>query len=878
MSLWLKILLGIAGAVAVVLLLLAALVTFILEPNDYRPLLVDAVQDATGREFAISGDLGLAVLPCCSVSVGPSRLGNPDGFEDADFARLEGASLSLKLWPLLTRRQLEIGVVTLEGLDVSLTRLADGRVNWLLEPAPQGSGAAAPADADTAAGGQPLDLAVEGVRITDSRVRYSDQQSGAAYEVSDIRIGTGAIDLGSGRGAAFPVEVSARLFDPGTDLEADLELSAHLDIGAEPPGERISVEQLNATVEVLESRLSVTGAGTLAGDSLDFAGDLTLAESNPRELLAALGEAPMTADEAVLRHLSARGQWRLSDTGASVEALVVRLDDSRLTGSAAVDDFERLSTRFDLAVDQLDVDRYLAPETASDGPAGTGSPSQATQIPLDALAQLPLAGRLHIDRLTASGIGFEDVALRIDSQSGTVETRLDAALAGGTLALTGGGRVAGSKPALGGTLSLESISPRALLAALDADTATANPAALSRLEGSAEWTLTPTELALAKQRWRFDDSRLTGSLRVTDFDAMAVRFNMRVDRMNLDDYLAPADPAAHTGANAPGPDSAATEIPVELLRPLDLRGALRAESLVIMGLTVTDVTAKLRAADGVLHFEPLSAAVYGGRYRGSAVVDATGTEARVTLDQRLRNVQASQILGDLLGMDALAGTLTLNLSGSGAGNTATELLRGLAGGVSFDLQDGVYRGMDLTHELKSAAARFRKEPAPADPEDPETPIQALNLQGEMQDGVLQTRALSAQTRGLRLAGSGGVNLVDLVLDYQIDAEVLAQAASAMGLEELTGLAVPLTLRGPVSAPRVAVDIRGLAGNALRATAERKLQQLLNDKLGDAEAEAPASDAEAADQTAEEPSTRDLLKQGLRDLLDSRRQQPEAADP
>lgn len=875
MSLWLKILLGTAGAVAAVLLLLALAVTLLIDPNDYRPLLVDAVQDATGREFEISGDLGLDVLPCCSVSVGPSRLGNPEGFAAApdagDFARIEGASASLKLWPLLTRRQIEIGMVTLDGLDLALIRRADGRDNWTFDDDAAPSGATG----EESAGTTP-ELAVEGIRLSDSRIRYRDEAAGQDYRVAGIQVTTGAIRLGAAQ-ASFPLDVSAALRDEAAGIDADLSLSARISLD----GERITISDLAAALEGLDSRVDITGAGALAGEQMEFAGTLAV-DSELRPVLRALtGVEPQLTDDSALRQLSARAHWQASATALAVDELELRLDDSRLSGHLAVDEFDSLSSRFDLTLDRLDADRYLAPEdsTSSSTPAPSGA--EPTMLPLDALATLPVAGRLNIGSLIASGVEVADVTVQFDSAGGQVDTRVGARLAGGSLTLAGGGRVDAAEPELTGTLEVQGLSPRTLLTALDADSPTANPQALSRFEGSSRWRLTPSTFALTQMRWRLDDSNLSGTLRVVDFDTLPLRFNLVVDRMNVDDYLAPDGP----DDSAAAADGAATEIPVETLRPLNLAGKFAAGELVLMGLTLTDVAAEVAARDGVLRLDPMSAALYGGSYRGSAVVDATGKQAAVTLDQQLSNVQASQALGQLFGIDALSGALSLKLSGSGTGNTSTDLLRGLAGGLSFDLTDGVYQGVDLVYELERAKARFKKEAAPEAPANPQTPIRSLAMQGEMHNGVLQTRALKAETRGLKLGGSGGINLLDLALDYQIDAEVLTQAASSLGLDEFAGLAVPLTLSGPISAPKVGVDVSSLASNALRATAERKLQDLLTDKLGGGASagsgDTPAADgtaapaAEATDsgkaaQTEEPASTRDVLKQGLRDLLDSRR--------
>ncbi|MDZ7669514.1 MAG: AsmA-like C-terminal region-containing protein [Gammaproteobacteria bacterium] len=179
------------------------------------------------------------------------------------------------------------------------------------------------------------------------------------------------------------------------------------------------------------------------------------------------------------------------------------------------------------------------------------------------------------------------------------------------------------------------------------------------------------------------------------------------------------------------------------------------------------------------------------------VIDATGSTANLSLEQELAAVQVSDMLQSLFGSDLLAGSLSMQLRGRGTGNTAADLLRGLAGDVSFDLTDGAYRGADLLYEVQRARALFNKEPVPQAPADPTTPIRALNMSGTVADGVLQTNEFVAETTGLRLLGDGGINLVELALDYKLDAQVLRAAASAARLGDLTNATIPLTIRGPL---------------------------------------------------------------------------------
>lgn len=827
----LKILLGVAGIVLALFVVVAIAVTLLFEPNDYRDYLVAAVEDATGRPFALEGDLGLDVLPCCSVTLGPARLGNPAGFPKGDFVTVGAASASLKLWPLLFEREIRIGTVTLEGVNVALLQREDGAVNWEL------TGAETEHEASASDGGPPPPLQVEALRLVDATLSYQDRQTGADYTVTGLTLETGHVHFTEDRLAPLPIELSLTARDAGLDLEARLE--ARLTVGLDGDAATFDAEQVTLRAE--RTVLSVTGRGTadLGTGELTADGTLAIAETSPRALLTKLaGDAYRPTDSTALTRLAAEGRWRVAGDTVEVEALQVQLDDSLLTASAVAEAFGAGAVRGELRVDRIDVARYLPAETESG-------------------AETPIGSLL-----------VEELATRAALAGDALELNVTAGAGGGRIAVRGSGTLAEAGPELSGTLELTDLSPRRLLAGLDAVPETADPNVLNRLTGTARWQVGADSAAVEELSWQLDDTRLTGRVGIDDFERLATRFDLAIDRIDLDAYLPPEADEAEAAA-----EEAESEIPVELVRGLDLAGRLRVGNLQMLQLTLTDLAADVRAADGVLRLEPISARLYGGRYDGRVTVDATGPRAKLDLEQRLAAVQVGELAQSFFASDALGGSLTLELSGTGTGNAPAELLEGLAGALSFQLADGVYRGVDLVHELRRAKAALRSEPAPAEPALKETPIRTLTASGHLVDGVLQTNALSADAGGLMLAGRGGLDLKNLALDYRLDAKLSAATAEAAKLGELAGLTVPLALEGPVTAPRVAVDLRGLIGGNLRDALTQKARDSLLERLGGAEkppeaaAAAPdAAEAPAAKPPAEEPSMKDVLKRGLRDLL------------
>jgi len=119
---------AVGGLIALLVLVLLGVWLFV-DPNHYKGTITRAVRDSTGRELALPGDVKLSVFPWIALELGPASLGNPSGFGSAPFASLQHASVRVRLLPLL-RREIEIGRVEVDGLDLRLVKNATGKGNW----------------------------------------------------------------------------------------------------------------------------------------------------------------------------------------------------------------------------------------------------------------------------------------------------------------------------------------------------------------------------------------------------------------------------------------------------------------------------------------------------------------------------------------------------------------------------------------------------------------------------------------------------------------------------------------------------------------------------------------------------------------------------
>lgn len=442
MSKVLKIILGLFGLFVALVLAAVIIIPMVVDPNDYRDEIARAVEEETGRSFAIEGEISLSVFPWLGLEVGRMRLGNPPGFGDGHFAEIGSAAVGAKLVPLLSRR-LEVSTLRLEGLRVNLVQLADGSSNW--SDLADGRSDPVADSAPRATGDQQFRLErIDGLRLSDALLRFDDRRAGRVVEVAIPRLATGELSPGK----AFPLEAEAlaRFDEDGLTAGAtlggiielagdstavtirDLALGVELS-GAEVPGGRqsgrLDVPSLSAdldaqtlaipalTLEAAGLRAAAEVAGTGILDAPALSGRFQLQPFSPRALLRQLGEpAPETADPAVLDRASLEAGFRAGAGQVALEGLRLQLDDTALAGAAAIGFGEVMRIRSELTLDAIDLDRYLPPEAEE---AGEQAPGEDVELAFDWLEKLDLdasfkAGTLKINGLTLTNLEGRAVA------------------------------------------------------------------------------------------------------------------------------------------------------------------------------------------------------------------------------------------------------------------------------------------------------------------------------------------------------------------------------------------------------------------------------------------------------------------------------------
>ena len=448
------------------LLLIVALgfaLTHLFDPNDYKDEIRALARDKAGLELDIGGDIGWSLFPWLGLELHDTTLASVRTPEQP-FADLRMLGLSVRVLPLFSR-EVQMSDITLNGLNLTLTRDEKGRGNWEgvgrpsdKQAQPDDTTAAEPSKPDTetpdASPRRPLQLDIDSLTISDARVAYHDVQSGQQFSAEGIELTTGAIH----EATSIPVKLNAFFGSNKPVMRARTELQGSLRFDSKL--QRYQLEDLRlsgeASGEPLKGKtLSFSAQGQLLADlaadiaewtSLKFtanqlrglgelkvrdvqdqpklAGTLTIAAFNLREFLENLGQQlPPMADSTALSKVELVTRIDGSSTSLSLEDLNLKLDDSAFTGRIAVSDFAKQALRAELKGDQLNLDRYLPPpakqasadtarksevettEAAAVGSGTTPLPDKPTQHAWSDAQMLPVNALRSLDTRIKLDIG-----------------------------------------------------------------------------------------------------------------------------------------------------------------------------------------------------------------------------------------------------------------------------------------------------------------------------------------------------------------------------------------------------------------------------------------------------------------------------------------
>ena len=460
-----KIILITLGGLLALIVVAAIVLPLFFDPNNYRSKASDYVKTEYDRTLEI-GDVKLSVFPWLRVKLSNVKMDNAKGFGKENFAEVGMLSVGVKLLPLILDRKVEASAIELEGLKLNAAKNAQGQTNWddFLKKKDEQKPDEKNKD------GSSFDLKninISGVKIKDSALSYSDLGSGKHYAIENLNLKTGTLKAGAPVDVELSVAVDSKAPQARIELKLNgtvlanaeaktyavqgLTLGADLSGAAVPGGKQtvklngdLFFDQAKGLARFSKAKLDTAGialttdinASGLLGDSPKLAGPLTIAPFSPRDVMSKLGmKVPDTSDKTALTQASFNAQYAGTFKSAALTNVVIKLDQTTISGNLGVRDLATQAIEFALKGDNLDADRYMAAKSnAPSGSAAKNADINGIKLPTEALDKLNVNGTIDFGTLKVSGIKLTNVSLRLAGDKNSPKTQqLSANLYGGQI-------------------------------------------------------------------------------------------------------------------------------------------------------------------------------------------------------------------------------------------------------------------------------------------------------------------------------------------------------------------------------------------------------------------------------------------------------------
>jgi AsmA protein len=458
-----KLLIFIAVPVFVVVAAILALVLLV-NPNQFKPLIVEQAQKHTGLELVIEGDISWQFFPSIGFELGQTELRNPEGFTQPNLFKVDTVGVDVSVTPLFSN-QLEIGNITLDGAEFYLETLKDGRKNidaltqasapQESEPAADASSESTPAPQEqsaTDASGWTINLA--GVTVSNALFEMDDKQAGSFTKLYDVSLNLSEFAVDTWTTATFAAygENNQQKFSANGSAEFKLAEGfasyalRNIDLNAKFNDPATSIESAKIGLNTFEfdkvNQLTYAVIGNAAGLDLDLkgGGELTVDSAISKVTLNkltldstfkgdTLPQSPMKVD--MLSDLSFDlNKSHLSFVLEKLQANAIALD-----GKADVTLSEIPKVRFSLHSPNIDLDEFLGlgntTETASTAPSGSAggstsnsgssAPAKEVEPDLSALKTLDVKGDITIDKFKANNAKMQNVKTAFSVNRGIAE-------------------------------------------------------------------------------------------------------------------------------------------------------------------------------------------------------------------------------------------------------------------------------------------------------------------------------------------------------------------------------------------------------------------------------------------------------------------------
>ncbi len=357
------------------------------------------------------------------------------------------------------------------------------------------------------------------------------------------------------------------------------------------------------------------------------------------------------------------------------------------------------------------------------------------------------------------------------------------------------------------------------------------------LRGDIEIVPQGTRVMLRRVRLAADDTVVEATGTITSLSPVEGRIEAKADGVNFDRLVGFLSDFAATSSST-GAASAASQGSVEGRLTVDLTiGRATTGSLAL-----SDFTTTAQVTPAAVAFEPLSFAVFGGRYDGA--MDLTvGDAPRFRWRGKVAGISMPTLMAFAGAANSISGTLGGTVALEGSGFDMERAFRTARGTARISITDGAIAGLSLVRTLvlatsgrggyvTSAQSALESKGSAGDAER----FSRLGATLAMAHGVITTNDFAMTSTDVDLVGAGTVSMASLTAKLVGQAR-LSEALSKQGgtdlyryTQEEGRVTLPATVSGPLGNLSVRIDLGDAMTRAVRNRAAEEARKAIERNL------------------------------------------------
>jgi AsmA protein len=446
--------------------------------------------------------------------------------------------------------------------------------------------------------------------------------------------------------------------------------------------------------------------------------------------------------------------------------------------------------------------------------------------------QLSVGGRVALD-LQKQRVEIKPLNLKMRELNASVEMVVNDLLAA---------------PDVKGRFAIEEFNPRSLLKSINIELPkTQSDAVLKKASLTFDFIASEKKVELSSLAVKLDKSTLLANLTLQNLAKPKINYSAKLDQIVLDDYLSPvAKPKKHNvPAKALPPQQKADipiELPVPLMRSLNVNGVFQVASLRVSDQLVTNLKIKTVAKSGLIKLPELSANVLQGKLISSARLDVRKNIPRYQFKANGNRLKAESvvnpILQDLLGEKSVSmtGDTNFNMNIKTRGQSVKQLIAGSNGTFKLNMGKAKLHGVDAEYFVRKGVVDYiekKKQPVPQAWKGEYKPKQTTALKvarasAVIKNGVVENKDLLLNAPRFTITGAGKINLPRERLNYRVLIDVKPGKTKTAG-ERLLDVPMPVFVKGSFAQPQISIDSKvwlKSVGKELKAEVKTEIKQKL----------------------------------------------------